>query len=116
MRRGQGQILDRLREALLPDLDARTTRVGAEFIRYALDGAFAEILDRAALALLAPSHPQVVQSAITPLLAQGETSGTDTMLGLLTCLEALLSGSDREPRHERQDAATTFASSAAIRG
>jgi hypothetical protein len=109
-----GPILDRLREALLPGLDGRTTRVGAEFIRYALDGAFAEILDRAALALLAPSHPQVVQSAITPLLAQGETSGTDTMLGLLTCLEALLSGSDRELRHEGQDAATTFASSAVI--
>jgi Protein of unknown function (DUF2877) len=113
---GGGQILDRLRGALLPDLNGRTTRVGAEFIRYALDGAFAEILDRAALALLAPSHPQAVQSAITPLLAQGETSGTDTMLGLLTCLEALLSGSDREPRHEGQDVATTFASSAAIQG
>jgi hypothetical protein len=113
---GAGQILDRLREALLPDLDGRTTCVGAEFIRYALDGAFAEILDRAALALLAPSHPQVVQSTITPLLAQGETSGTDTMLGLLTGLEALLSGSDREPRQEGQDAATTCASSAAIQG
>jgi hypothetical protein len=58
----------------------------------------------------------VVQSTITPLLAQGETSGTDTMLGLLTGLEALLSGSDREPRHEAQDAAITLASSAAIQG
>ena len=105
-----------MQEALLPDLDARTTRVGAEFIRYALDGAFAEVLDRAALALLAPSHPQVVQSAITGLLAQGETSGTDTMLGLLTCLEALLSSPDREPRHARQNAATTFAPSVAMRG
>jgi hypothetical protein len=57
-----------------------------------------------------------VQSTITPLLAQGETSGTDTMLGLLTGLEALLSSSDREPRHEAQDAATTLASSAAIQG
>lgn len=113
---GAGQTLDRLRDALLPDLDARTTRVGAEFIRYALEGAFAEILDRAALALLAPAHPQVVQTAITRLLAQGETSGTDTMLGLVTCLEALLSNPRREPRHERQDAATTSTSSATIRG
>jgi hypothetical protein len=113
---GSGQTLDRLQEALLPDLDARTTRVGAEFIRYALEGAFAEVLDRAALALWAPSHPQVVQSAITGLLAQGETSGTDTMLGLLTCLEALLSSPDHEPRRERQDAATTSAPSAAMRG
>lgn len=113
---GAGQTLDRLRDALLPDLDARTTRVGAEFIRYALEGAFAEILDRAALALLAPAHPQVVQTAITRLLAQGETSGTDTMLGLVTCLEALVSNPRREPRHERQDAATTSTSSATIRG
>ena len=113
---GAGQTLGRLQEGLLPDLDARTTRVGAEFIRYALEGAFAEGLDRAALALLAPSHPQVVQSAITGLLAQGETSGTDTMLGLLTCLEALLSSPDREPRRERQNATMTSASSAAMRG
>src|SRR5882724_11163810 len=113
---GAGQTLDRLRDALLHDLDARTTRVGAEFIRYALEGAFAEILDRAALALLAPAHPQVVQTAITRLLAQGETSGTDTMLGLVTCLEALLSSPRREPRHERQDAGTTSTSSATIRG
>jgi hypothetical protein len=111
-----GQTLDRLRDVLMPDLDARTTCVGAEFIRYALEGAFAEILDRAALALLAPSHPQVVQAAITRLLAQGDTSGTDTMLGLLTCLEALLSSPNREPRHERQDVTTTFMPSAAIRG
>jgi hypothetical protein len=110
------QMLDRLRNALLPNLNARTTRVGAEFIRYALDGAFAEVLDRGALALLAPSHPQPVQSAITDLLAQGETSGTDTMLGLLTCLEALLSSPDRESHQGRQDAATTFASSATICG
>jgi hypothetical protein len=113
---GAGQTLDRLRDVLPPDLDARTTRVGAEFIRYALEGAFAEVLDRAALALLAPSQPQMVQAAITRLLAQGETSGTDTMLGLLTCLEALLSSPRRDPRHERQDAATTSTSSATIRG
>jgi hypothetical protein len=113
---GAAQTLDRLRDVLLPDLDARTTRVGAAFIRYALEGAFAEVLDRAALALLAPSHPRVVQAAITRLLAQGDTSGTDTMLGLLTCLEALLSSLNREPRHKRQDATTTFTPSAAIRG
>ena len=113
---GVGQMLDRLREALWPTLDARTTRVSAEFIRYALDGAFAEVLDQAALALLAPSHPQVVQSAITGLLAQGDTSGTDTMVGLLTCLEALLSIPKSEPCQEQQDEVTTWALSAAIRG
>jgi len=102
-----GQTLDRLRDGLLPNLDARTTRVGAKFIRYALEGAFAEVLDQAALALLSPSHPQVLQSAVSHLLAQGETSGTDTMLGLLMCLEALLSIPDCEPRHEWQDAAAT---------
>jgi hypothetical protein len=110
------QMLDCLRNALLPDLDSRTTPVGAEFIRYALDGAFAEVLDQAALALLAPSHPQVVQSAIGLLLTQGETSGTDTTLGLLTCLEALLFIPNRESRHEWQDTPATFSSSAARRG
>ena len=78
----------------------RTTRVGVEFIRYALDGAFAEVLDQAGLALLAHAHPPVVQSTINHFLAQEETSGTDTMLGLLTCLEALSSIPGPQPRHE----------------
>jgi hypothetical protein len=103
---GARRMLDDLQAALLPDLDARTTRVGAEFIRYALDGAFAEVLDQAAVALLAPAHPPIVQSTVSHLLAQGETSGTDTMLGLLTCLEALSSITERQPHHERQDTAT----------
>jgi hypothetical protein len=98
---GAGRMLDQLHDALLADLDARTSRVGAEFIRYALEGIFAEVLDQVALALLAPSHPQVVRSAVTHLLAQGETSGIDTMLGLLTCLDALLSIPEGRPRHKR---------------
>jgi Protein of unknown function (DUF2877) len=110
---GARQMLDHLRDALLPDLDARTTRVGAEFIRYALDGAFAEVLDQAALALLAPAHAQIVQSTVSHLLAQGETSGTDTMLGLLTCLEALSSMPERQPCQKRQDAAATLSLSIA---
>ena len=105
-----------LADALLPDLDARTTRVGAEFIRYALDGAFAEVLDQAALSLLDASHPLVVQSAVNRLLAQGETSGTDTMLGLLRCLEALLPSFDPEPCHQGQDAPSPMRSSVAMRG
>jgi Protein of unknown function (DUF2877) len=93
------QTLDRLHDAVLPDLDARTTRVGAEFLRYALGGAFAEVLDRAALSFLAPARPPVVQSTVGRLLAQGETSGSDTALGLLACLEAFLITPDREPCH-----------------
>jgi hypothetical protein len=85
------RAFENLRRALLPDLQWRTTRVGAEFIRYALRGAFAEILDQAARALLEPVRPPVVQSAVSRLLAQGETSGADTTLGLLTSLEALSS-------------------------
>ena len=108
------RMLDHLQDALLPNLDARTTRVGAEFIRYALDGAFAEVLDQAALALLAPVHPPVVQYPVSHLLAQGETSGTDTMLGLLTYLEALSPIPERQPRPERQDAATTLLPSTTI--
>jgi hypothetical protein len=110
------QMFSCLRDALLPDLDARTTHVSAEFIRYALDGAFAEVLDQAALALLAPSYPAVVQSAVSHLLAQGETSGTDTMLGLLTWLEALLSILDPKPHREWQDVPATLATSIATRG
>jgi hypothetical protein len=97
------QMLDGLRTVLLPDLDERTTSVGAEFIRYAMDGAFAEVLDRAAEALLAPISPQLVQSAIGRLLAQGETSGTDTTLGLLTCLEAMFSNSHATARGLQED-------------
>jgi Protein of unknown function (DUF2877) len=108
--RATRQRLDRWRTTLLPDLDGRTTRVGAEFIRHALHGAFAEVLDQAALSLLMPSHPQTVQSAVGRLLTQGETSGTDTALGLLRGLETLLSVPDREPRHEWRDAPATFAS------
>jgi Protein of unknown function (DUF2877) len=84
------ELLRHLRAALLPSLDDRTTRVGAEFIRSALSGAFAEVLDQAAMALVSPVHTPTVVSAIGHLLAQGETSGTDTTHGLLTCLDALL--------------------------
>lgn len=79
-----------LRQALLPTLSERTTAVAAAFIRYALHGQFAEVLDRAAAALSSPADPEAVASAMTRLLAQGETSGTDTALGLLLCLAALL--------------------------
>jgi Protein of unknown function (DUF2877) len=99
-------ILELLREALLPTLETQTTRVGTEFIRYALDGAFAEVLDRAAEALMTPTHPQPAQSAIRTLLAQGQTSGTDTMLGLLSSLEALLPVASSEARSRRRDAAS----------
>jgi hypothetical protein len=83
-------LLRHLRTALLPSLDDWTTRVGAEFIRGALNGEFAEVLDQAAMALISPIHMHTVVSAIGQLLAQGETSGTDTTHGLLTCLDALL--------------------------
>ncbi|MBI3328768.1 MAG: DUF2877 domain-containing protein [Nitrospinae bacterium] len=79
-----------LRSALTPRLGEQTTCVGAEFIRQALDGQFAEILDRAAAVLLAPANAGDVVSEISRLLAQGETSGVDTAQGLLTCLDALL--------------------------
>ncbi|MGH8070852.1 MAG: DUF2877 domain-containing protein [Candidatus Entotheonellia bacterium] len=111
--RATRQRRKRWRTALLPDLDECTTRVGAEFIRYAIHGAFAEVLDQAALSLLIPSHPQMVPSAVGRLLTQGETSGTDTALGLLRCLETLSSIPDREPRHEWQDAPATFSSMSA---
>jgi Protein of unknown function (DUF2877) len=109
------QLLERWRDALLPDVDARTTRVGAAFIRYALDGAFAEVLDLAALSFLAPARPSLVQAAVGRLLAQGETSGSDTTLGLLTGLEALLFTPDREPRYEWEAASSISSTSAATR-
>jgi hypothetical protein len=83
-------LLHQLRTALLPSLDNRTTCVGAEFIRGALSGEFAEVLDQAGMALVSPVHMPTVVSAIGRLLAQGETSGTDTTHGLLTCLDAHL--------------------------
>jgi hypothetical protein len=108
-------MLDRVRDALPPELDTRTTPVGAEFIRYALDGAFAEVLDQVARSLLAAFHPPAVHSAVNRLLAQGETSGTDTLLGLLRCLEAVLCTIDRKPPHKGQDAPSPLSWSPATR-
>jgi hypothetical protein len=79
-----------------------------------VDGDFAEILDRAATALAAPAHPHMVQPAISRLLAQGETSGTDTALGLLTSVDALLSSARREAPN-RRGKATSFPELAAGR-
>jgi Protein of unknown function (DUF2877) len=104
-----------LRAGLLPDLDDRTTRVGAEFIRYALAGDFAEVLDRAALALFGATYPQAVQFAVSCLLAQGETSGSDTTRGLLTSLEALMWISEHEPCQQWQDAPAVYSKSGATR-
>ncbi|MFQ5840035.1 MAG: DUF2877 domain-containing protein [Candidatus Methylomirabilales bacterium] len=84
-------VIDALQSGLEPFLFDRTTRVGAEFLRHALHGQFAEILDRAAGALLGLAPPEASLSAVSQLIAQGETSGTDTALGLLTGLEATLS-------------------------
>lgn len=91
------RMIDCLRPDLALDLDDRTTRVGAEFIRHALNGQFAEVLDRAAHALLVPTTPEAVASAVSRLVAQGETSGTDTAHGLLACLDAVC----RFPYRER---------------
>jgi Protein of unknown function (DUF2877) len=110
------QMLENLRHALLPDLDVSTTRVSAEFIRYALRGAFAEVVDQAAFALLPPSQPWLVCSAVSHLLSQGETSGTDTTRGLLTCLEALFSMSEGGSRHEWHDTPATPSISTAAQG
>jgi hypothetical protein len=109
------EMLDRCRDALLPDLHVHTTRVGGEFIRYALDGAFAEVLDQAALSLLDVCHPPVLQSAVTCLLTQGESSGTDTMLGLLRCLEALSRVFGSGPSHQGQDGSSISLMSTATR-
>lgn len=110
------QMLDRTGDGLLSDLSERTTQVGAEFLRYALGGAFAEILDHAAEALVAPTHPQCVHCAIARLLAQGETSGTDTMRGLLTCVEALLSNPSHNRSHALERTSSVAVTSAATRG
>ncbi len=91
------RMIDCLRPDLAPGLGDRTTRVGAEFIRHALNGQFAEVLDRAAHALLVPTTPEATASAVSRLVAQGETSGTDTTRGLLACLDAVC----RFPYRER---------------
>jgi hypothetical protein len=82
-------LLTQLHTALPAELDRLTTRLSAAFIRHALDGQFAQVLDEAAHALISPTTAAAVSAALRRLLAQGETSGRDTALGLLTCLEAL---------------------------
>ena len=81
-------LISRFRRDLALDLGDRTTRVGAEFIRHALNGQFAEVLDQAAQTLLVPTTPEAVAAAVSRLVAQGETSGTDTICGLLAGLDA----------------------------
>jgi hypothetical protein len=83
------EALRSLCRSLLPDLAQRTTPVGVTFIRYALEGEFAEVLDHAATVFGSPSPPQIIADRLRQLMAQGETSGTDTAAGLLSCLEAL---------------------------
>jgi hypothetical protein len=109
------QTLDCLRDGLLADLDARTTRVSAEFLHYALQGAFAEVLDQAALALLAPLRLLSVRSSIDQMLAQGETSGTDTTLGLLSCIETLWPISTCAARPEQHRTPASLSASSAAR-
>ena len=75
--------------SLVPDVARRTTHIGATFIRYGLEGEFAEILDQAIVALSSPSSPQAIAHTLRQLMAQGKTSGTDTTAGLLSCLGAL---------------------------
>jgi hypothetical protein len=106
----------RLGDRLLSDLKARTTQVGAEFIRYALAGSFAEILDHVAEALVAPAHPPLVTAAIGRLLAQGGTSGSDTMRGLLTCIDALSANPARYRSPGLEGTAAVAATSATTNG
>jgi hypothetical protein len=106
----------RLGARLLPDLKARTTQVGAEFIRYALEGSFAEVLDRAAEALLAPAHPPLVTAAAGHLLAQGDTSGGDTMRGLMACVDALSADLARHRSPTLEGGAAVTATSATTNG
>jgi hypothetical protein len=84
--------LDLWRHSLLPRLQECTTAVGAAFIHHALQGQFAEVLDGAAAALFVPTDPGALAVAMARLLSQGQTSGTDTALGLLLSLEAALNG------------------------
>jgi hypothetical protein len=97
-----------LRRSLLPDLAQRTTPVGAAFIRYGLAGEFAEVLDQAAAALSSPSSPPAVADRLRQLMAQGETSGTDTTAGLLSCLEAL----SQQPHRPQEGSCPSGTSSA----
>jgi hypothetical protein len=106
----------RLGDRLLPDLKARTTQVGAEFIRHALAGVFAEILDDIAEALVAPAHPPLVPASVGRLLAQGDTSGSDTMRGLLTCIDALSADPARYRSRAVKRTVTVAATSAVARG
>jgi hypothetical protein len=110
------QMFTQLGTRLLPDIEARTTSVGAEFIRYALEGSFAEILDYAAEALVAPAHLPLVSDAIGHLLAQGDTSGSDTMRGLLTCLDALSANPPRSQSPASEGTATDAATSTTTNG
>ena len=111
-----GQTLDSGRDLVSLDLAKRTTRVDAGFMRHTPDSSPAEVHVRVALVLLAPSHPLAVQFAIIGLPAQGRTSGTAPVLGLLTCLAPLVCNPDLGPCRAREVASSTFGLSVAIQG
>lgn len=67
---------------------ARTTAVGATFLRHAAAGEFANGLHVLIAALLGPD-PAAIAPAIVRTVALGATSGADTLVGVLLGLDAL---------------------------
>lgn len=72
----------------------RTTAVGGEFVRHALEGSFSEpVIDL----ITAPDREEVRRHAVR-LLALGATSGADTILGMRLALGALRGASSNGSR------------------
>jgi Protein of unknown function (DUF2877) len=72
--------ISRLRETLTSVIETSTTKIGAEFVDYALRGQFAEPLLHA-----------LATGDAGPLMACGATSGADTLFGATVALDALAS-------------------------
>jgi Protein of unknown function (DUF2877) len=69
---------------------SRTTPIAAQLLRQAVAGHFSAAIDDLRDALLCECRPSRVGDAIEQALAQGATSGADTVSGLLAALSAWL--------------------------
>lgn len=76
----------RLVRALLPELEGGTSRLSGQLLGAACTGLYAEPLLHL-LRALASGEEEAVTQAVPPVLAQGHSSGRDTLRGLLLALD-----------------------------
>lgn len=101
--RGLDHPLDGFLEAVLIDIDRRTTAVSAALLRHAARGAFAERIHDLFDALLG-EDAAAIEPAVARAAAWGATSGVDLLTGVVLALDAA-TGVDGRSEADRRWAA-----------